>query len=169
MVTTRYGARPGPAWKSEVDVKQMIVVILVLLSGAAYGQQLYKCVNSSGKVEYASNCPPGTKQEATGIRNAPGAVPSAAAPQKSLAERDAEFRKRQIEQREALAKQEKKSEEDEQRQRACASARSYLKSLQSGSRIARTDPKTGERIFLEDKDYSKEIANAQRAADANCK
>ena len=149
-------------------MKQMIGVILVLLSGAAYGQ-LFKCVDPSGKVEYASVCPPGTKPEATGIRNTPAASPSAVAPQKSFAERDAEFRKRQIEQREALAKQEKKSEEDEQRQRACASARSYLKSLQSGGRITRTDPKTGERMFLEDKSYSKEIATAQRAADANCK
>lgn len=167
MVTTRYGARLGPAWESEVDVKQMIGVILVLLSGTAYGQVL-KCVDGSGKlVEFASVCPPGTKAQATGIRNTPDAA--SATPQKSIAERDAEFRKRQIEQREALAKQEKKSEETEQRQRYCENARSNLKSLQSGYRIARTDPKTGERIFLEDEDYAKEIANAQRAVEANCK
>jgi len=168
MVNPRYWAHLPPWPENKVNVKPMIGVVLALLSGGAYGQ-LYKCVDKAGKVEYASVCPPGTKQEATGIRNAPSASPGVAAPPKSFAERDAEFRKRQIEQQEALARQEKKSEEDAQRQRACDLARSYLKSLQSGARIARADPDTGERVFLEDKDYPKEIADAQRAVDANCK
>lgn len=148
-------------------MKTTIGVILVLLSGTVYGQ-LYKCVGSSGSVEYASVCPPGTRQENTGIRNVPGAA-NAAAPHKSLAERDAEFRKRQMEEQAAATKQEQKSAENAQRQRSCDSARSYLASLQSGARIARTDPKTGERVFLEDKDYARETADAQRAVAANCK
>lgn len=148
-------------------MKRTIGVILVLLSGTAYGQ-LYKCVDSSGKVEYASVCPQGTRQENTGIRSAPGAA-TPAAPQKSIAERDADFRKRQMEKQDSTAKQEKKSAEDEQRQRYCDSSRSYLASLKSGARISRTDPNTGERVFLEDKDYAREIADAQRAVDANCK
>ncbi len=169
MVAPKYGMRPRPCTKRrEINVKRIIGVILVLLSGAAYGQ-LFKCVDKSGKVEYASVCPPGTKQEATGIRNTPGAPASSAAPQKSFAEQDAEFRKRQIEQQQAASKTEKKSEEEAERQRACESTRSYLASLKSGARIAHTDPKTGERVFLEDKDREKEIADAQRAVDTNCK
>lgn len=148
-------------------MKKTIGVILALLSGTVYGQ-LYKCVGPSGQVEYASVCPSGTRQENTGIRSVPAAA-TPAAPQKSIAERDADFRKRQMEKQDATAKQEKKSAEDEQRQRSCDSARSYRASLQSGARIARTDPKTGERVFLEDKDYAREIADAQRAVDANCK
>ena len=148
-------------------MKKMIGMILVLLSGTVYGQ-MYKCVGPSGKVEYASVCPSGTRQENIGIRNAPGAA-TPAAPQKSVAERDADFRKRQMEKQDATAKQEKKSAEDEQRQRSCDNARSYLASLQSGARISRTDPKTGERVFLEDNDYAREIGDAQRAVDANCK
>lgn len=169
MVTTRYGARFSPAWKSEVDVKQMIVVILVLLSGAAYGQQLYKCVDSSGKVEYASTCPPGTKQGATGIRNAPGTAPSAAALEKSLAERDAEFRKRQIEQQQGTAKLEKQEAEKAQNQAACDNARRYLQSLQAGVRVRKFDPQAKELVFLQDADYPKEIAKARSTVDANCK
>lgn len=148
-------------------MKKTIGVILMLLSGTVFGQ-LYKCVSPSGTVEYASVCPPGTKQEKTGIRNAP-APSSSAEPQKSIAERDADFRKRQLEKQDAAAKQDKKTAEDEQRQRSCDSARSYLASLKSGARISRTDPKTGERVFLEDQDYSREAADAQRAVDANCK
>lgn len=148
-------------------MKKTIGVILALLSGTVYGQ-LYKCVGPSGQVEYASVCPAGTRQENTRIRNAPGSATSAA-PQKSVAESDADFRKRQMEKQDTAAKQEKKSAEDEQRQRNCDSARSYLASLKSGARISRTDPKTGERVFLEDKDYTSEIANTQRAVDASCK
>lgn len=154
--------------RSEVNVKQIIGVILVLLSGTAYGQ-LLKCVDKSGRVEYASVCPPGARQEQTGIKNTPASTGSSAAPQKSLAEREAEFRKRQTEQQETQAKQDKKTTESQQMQRACEDSRAYLKSLQSGNRIARTDPKTGERVFLEDKDYAGEIANAQRLVDTNCK
>jgi hypothetical protein len=149
-------------------VKQIIGVILVLLSGTAYGQ-LLKCVDRSGRIEYANVCPPGARQEQTGIKNTPASSGSSSTPQKSLAERDAEFRKRQTEQQEAQAKQDKKTAENQQMQRACEDSRSYLKSLQAGNRVARTDPKTGERVFLEDKDYAGEIANAQRTVDANCK
>jgi len=168
MVSTRFWARLAPALESEVDVKKMISVILVLLSGAAYGQ-LYKCVDKSGKVEYASICPPGTKQEATGIRTSPSSSPSTAAPQKSLAERDAEFRKRQIEQREADAKQEKQAANKAQNQAACDNARGYVKSLQAGLRIRKFNPQTKEFEYLQDTDYSTEIAKAQSAVDANCK
>lgn len=147
-------------------VKKTIGVILVLLSGTVYGQ-LYKCVGPSGNVEYASVCPPGTRQQDTGIRNTPGAG-TAAAPQKSVAERDADFRKRQMEKQETAAKQEKKSAEEEQHQRSCESSRSYLASLKSGARISRTDPMTGERSFLEDADRAREIDVAQRAVDASC-
>lgn len=148
-------------------MKKTIGVILMLLSGTVYGQ-LFKCVSPSGKlVEYASICPQGTQPENTGIRNAP--APASSAPQKSIAERDADFRKRQMEKQEAAAKQDEKSAENEQRKLNCDSARSYLASLKSGARISRTDPKTGERVFLEDQDYAREAANAQRAVDANCK
>jgi hypothetical protein len=111
------------------------------------------------------------KSEDSGVR---GAAPAASAPssapqQKSLAERDAEFRKRQIEKQEAASKAEKKSAETEQRKRACDDSQAYLKTLQAGQRISRTDPKTGERTFLSDAEYPKEITNAERSVAGNCK
>ncbi len=84
MVQNRYGdppieLHPGPWQKRREDkVKRIIGVILVLLSGTAYGQ-LYKCVDKAGRIEYASVCPPGTKQENTAIRNTPGAPASSPA------------------------------------------------------------------------------------------
>ena len=142
---------------------------MMLASAAAHGQ-LLKCVSKDGKVEYASQCPPGTTEQKTGIKSSGGGPTSSPpAQQKSLAERDAEFRKRQIEQQEAQQKAEKKATETDQKREACNSAQAYLKSLQSGIRISRTDPMTGERIYLEDADRASEIARAQRGADQNCK
>ncbi len=141
-------------------------LLMMVLSAAAYGQVL-KCIGKDGKVEFASVCPPGTTVQQTGIRNDPSsAAPTTA--QKSLAERDAEFRKRLAEQQEAAAKAEKEAGVTAQRRRACEDARAYLKSLQAGNRIAKTDPKTGERVFLEDAGYAKEIAAAQASVSSNC-
>jgi hypothetical protein len=151
-------------------VKATIALIVLLLSGAAHGQMM-KCTGKDGKVEYTVQCPPGTKQESTGIKSTPSATEpaSSAAPKKSLAEQDAEFRKRATEKQEAQAKDEKKAAQDAQRSRACEDARAYLKNLQAGNRVAKTDPKTGERVFLEDAGYATETAAAQRSVDANCK
>ena len=123
-------------------------------------------------MEYAAQCPAGTKEQATGIRSAPtpAAAPAGtAAPTKSLAEQDAEFRKRQVAKEEAQAKDAKKSADEALRQRACNDARAYLKNLQSGNRIVSADPKTGERVYLEDSQYAGEIAAAQRSIETNCK
>src|SRR5690242_21188550 len=113
---------------------------------------MLKCVGSDGKVEYAAQCPTGTKQVDTGIRNAP-AAPSAkggAAQPKSLAEREAEFKKRQLEGAEAREKAEKKASESAQNQEACQQAKGNLQALQDGQRITKIDPKTGERMFIDD-------------------
>jgi hypothetical protein len=41
--------------------------------------------------------------------------------------------------------------------------------LQEGHRISQIDPRTGERVFLEDSARAGEIAKAQQAADSWCK
>lgn len=148
-------------------MRSTIALLLALMPGIA-GAQINKCLDASGKtVGYATVCPSGTRSEATSIKNAPHTPP--AAPQNSLAERDADFRKRQLEQQDAQAKTEKKSAEAAQYKRACDEARSYLKSLQERQRIARVDPKTGERKYLSDADYPREIAEANKAVAENCR
>src|SRR5690349_16805024 len=135
----------------------------------AYGQML-KCVGKDGKVEYASQCPPGSKESQTGIKNNPGSpTPSAAHKQKSMEEREADFKKRQAEQAETQSKQQKEGEEQAQKKRACDEARNYLAGLEAGARITRNDPKTGERVFLEDDARKQEIDRARQSVQANCK
>ncbi|MGE5524823.1 MAG: DUF4124 domain-containing protein [Rhodospirillaceae bacterium] len=158
-----------------------VLTLAALLATPGALAQVNKCLDTSGKVVgYGSECPAGTRSEATNIRNAPTAAApgaggksssSAANPSgpKTIAEQEADFRKRQMEKQEAQAKADKTAADQQARATACENARSYLKSLQSGTRMVRTDPKTGERVFFEEADYARETARVQRAVDENCK
>jgi hypothetical protein len=143
----------------------------MLVAGAAFGQIL-ECVDAKGNKEYAQTCPPGTVKETKLMKGGTGASSprtGASAPAaKSLAERDAEFRKRNMERQEAEAKAEKTKAESKDAERNCNNARSQLKGLQEGLRIARIDPNTGARSYLSDEDRAAEIANAQKAVDSWC-
>ena len=151
-------------------MKTILALLMMVLSVAAHGQ-LVKCIAKDGKVVYASTCPPDTKEQKLDIRSSPGGSGAAApAPaQKSLAERDADFKKRQIESQENEQKEAKKLAEAQQRRVVCENAQAYLKSLESGVRIQRADPKTGERIVMEDAERATETARARASVEANCK
>ena len=153
-------------------MKAAIAFLILLAPVAAAHGQLLKCTGTDGRVEYATQCPPGTQEQQTGIkstREGPSSSGAGSPQQKSIAEREAEFRKRQMEGAEAQKKGEAKSAELAQNRENCERARIYLKSLQEGQRIAQIDPKSGERIFLEDPARPAEIAKAQQAADSWCK
>jgi hypothetical protein len=70
---------------------------------------------------------------------------------------------------EARKKEEVKAAEMAQNRENCERARIYLKSLQEGQRISQIDPRSGERVYLEDPARPAEIARAQLAVDSNCK
>ena len=155
-------------------MKTIIAVAVVMMMPAFAFGQISKCLDKNGKVVgYGNDCPAGTRAEASGVKSTPAApsAPSAGAgtPSKSLAERDAEFRKRQIEKQEGETKAQKTAAEGAQRERACNDARANLKSLQAGNRITRVDPKTGERNYLSDSEYAPEIARTQQLIQSNCK
>ncbi len=156
------------------------VFLAGLLFAAATGAQaqIMKCVGKDGKIEFASSCPSGTRQLDTGVANKPAAAPAPAAKSdakeapagpKSLADRDAEFRKRQTEQKAAETKAAQKATESEDQQRACRSAQANLAAIKNRQRMFTTDPKTGERVMFEEADYRREAAVTERLATENCK
>ena len=152
-------------------MKRLIIACpLVLLAGVAAGQ-VVECVDAKGAKTIANFCPPGTVKETKMMKSAPGTPASgAAAPAvKSTAEREADFRKRNMERQDAEKKSAKDTAEAQAAERNCTDSRSQLRALQEGQRISRTDPNTGERSFLEDKDRPAEIANAQKAVETWCK
>lgn len=191
---------------------KFIIAIFLLAVSATSQAQILKCVGKDGKIEFATACPPGTKQQDTGVsssrpapapakdekgdkgdkggkgtdkgadkgadkggkgadKGAKGNDKAAEKPdsQKTLAEKDADYRKRKAAEAEAAAKAEKSSAEDSRRKQACEDSRSYLKRLQERQRTTRTDPKTGERVFYEEADYVRETAVAERSVAENCK
>ena len=101
------------------------------------------------------------------MKKSAGAAPATAA--KSLAEREAGFRKRNMERQEADAKAEKEKAESKISERNCLDARAQLRQLEDGQRIARIDPNTGERSYLTDAERPAEIANARKAVASWCK
>lgn len=150
-------------------MRTLIAMLILALPVLAYGQPV-KCVPKTGSPIYAMECPPGTTEQKTGIRSTPGtAAPSSSAPQKSLTERDAAFKKRMIEQQEAQQKADKEAAEARQRSEACESAQGYLRAIESGQRLSRTDPKTGERVFLDDAERSAEAAQARQRIEQTCR
>ncbi len=158
---------------------KFIIAMIMMLSPLAVHAQMLKCISKDGKVEYAAQCPAGTKEQQTGIKSTPAGPTTSSdkgsdkgsdkSKPKSVTEQEADFKKRRVEQAEAAGKKEKEDAEAAQRKRACDEARNYLAGLESGARITRTDPKTGERVFLEDAARAQEVQRAQQSVQANCK
>lgn len=168
-----------------MNITKLMVAGLLLAGGVSSAHaQILKCVGKDGRIEFAQVCPPGTKQQDTGVSNKPAPVAPAAqasdaksdakadtksAAPKSLADRDAEFRKRQADQKAAEEKTAKASADEAERKRTCQAAQSNLAALKNRQRMFRTDPKTGERVVFEEPDYIREQAVAERVAADNCK
>lgn len=181
-----------------MNIAHLMIAGLLTATGISTAQaQILKCVGKDGRVEFAQSCPPGTKQQDTGVTSRPAPAAKAidaksdakadakgdaksdakadakadtkgGAP-KSLADRDAEFRKRQADQKAAEEKTAKAKTEEAERKRTCEAAQGNLASLKNRQRMYRTDPKTGERVVFEEADYVREQAVAERVAAENCK
>ncbi len=95
----------------------------------------------------------------TGAQKTPGP--------KTYIEQDAEFRKRQVEDEEKRAKEQKALADAKERQQNCERAQASLRALQSGVRTTRINDK-GEREFLDDNMRQQEMAVAQKTADSWC-
>lgn len=158
-----------------------LVVTILAFASATVQAQIMKCVGKDGRIEYAASCPAGTNQKDTGVSNKPAAPPAPvsksddksdskdkAAP-KTTADRDAEFRKRLAEQKEAETKAAAKATNTADQQRACQSAQANLLALRNRQRMIRIDPRTGERTVYEDADYQRELPVTERLVMENCK
>lgn len=154
-----------------------IVALALMAVSAGAAAQINKCLDASGKVVGYGECPAGTRTEASGVKVSPPPAPAksaAAADGAGKSDKDkaakapesaADAKKRQTEKAEADAK---KTAAAEQNKLACDESRGYLKSLQAGNRIRKTDPKTGERTYLQDNEYAAEITRTQQTIKANC-
>jgi len=151
--------------------KALFPLLLLLLACSAHGG-VYKWIDSSGEVHYGDQPPPSNKSQKLNIQTPAAGSQSGgdgkASPAKSMADKELDFRKRQVEKEEAQKKQEKDAALAKQKQENCAQARGNLRNLQEGGRIVKYNDK-GEREYLDDAARQQAMSEAQKAADSWCK
>jgi len=125
---------------------------MALFAAAASAQQ-YKWTDKDGQVRYGDVPPPGVT---TTKLKAPSPPPAAAPDTKKNAPKTKEPEKQAMTEEQLQIKREN-----------CARAQESLRTLQSGLRISRIDPK-GERYYLDDAQIAQETAKAQQAVQHWC-
>ena len=146
------------------------VACAVLAAGCSSALAQHVWLNDKGVKQY-SDMPPPPGTPASRVLQSPGpraAAPAAQQPaEPSVAERNAAFEKRRIEQAERESKASEQTQLAADNARNCEQARNYERTLASGQRISKLD-RNGERAFLSDQEKAQEIAAAQRVL-ARCK
>jgi len=87
---------------------------------------------------------------------------------KTAAEKEMDFQKRQKDAADAARKQQELAKKQQQVAQLCTNLRANLNMLQSGIRVARMDAQ-GERYIMDDTQRSAEMARAQNEISQNCK
>ncbi|WP_305073777.1 DUF4124 domain-containing protein [Propionivibrio sp.] len=141
-----------------------------LLAAAAFfafsaHAQIYQWKDASGKTVISDKPPVGAVQQQKTLG---ASSPSTSPAQKSLAEREMEFKQRQKESQDIAEKNRKEEASAAEKQENCNNARRQLQMLESGERIALRDEK-GERYFMEDAQREQEIAKARKFLESSCK
>ena len=158
--------------------KILLLLALAVAAGAAQAQ--IKCWNEDGRRVCGDVPPPGAKVTSLKAPSASDAPPPAAkdaakdgakAAKKgplTPAEQEQEYRKRDAEAQKASAKAAEEQRNAEAKRANCAQARQALVELESGQRISRISPTTGERYFLEESQIAAEAARARQAIQTAC-
>jgi Domain of unknown function (DUF4124) len=142
---------------------------LLLIAMPVHAQQLYKWVDSNGRVQYSDRKPPDATKQVQEVRSTVSSVGSqgAVAGGKSPTELEKDFQKRRQEQTEAQQKQQQAATEQKQKSESCDAARRNLAALQSGQRMARFD-KNGERVFMTDAEAASALERSQQQVKTYC-
>jgi len=154
------------------------LLVTVLLAASGAGAQVYKCIDSAGRVVYSQDpCPANTKSGTVSRRvgaapasaaTAPSAAESAektgkgdadkAAAPKTPADQEQAFRKRAQDREKADKESEQKLAEAKRKEDNCRAARDQLATFEFGGRITQINAQ-GERVYLDDA----QIEQRQRA------
>ena len=145
----------------------LLAAAILMLAGPALAQQ-YKWVEN-GRVRYGDVPPPGVNATRLKGPTPPSAPPPAAGAKgpQTAAEKEADFRKRRQEAEKAREKQDVAAQEAAGKRENCERAQEYLRTIESGQRISRTDAK-GERYFLDDAQRAQELNGARQAVKQWC-
>lgn len=181
--------------KSEMKLTVLHRAILCLSSAlallaASTAAAQYIWVNEKGVKQYSDMPPPASVPDSRILKQPGGrpvsvdmpgkpaasenasdeakdAEPGKGKPPLSIAEKNAEFQKRRLEQAEKEKKAAEQQQQAAENAKNCERAQAYQRSLESGERLARND-KNGERYYLNEQQRSQEIKENRRLLDT-CK
>lgn len=143
-----------------------IITLLLICFDAHAG--LNKWVDADGKVHYSDSPPPNVETERvrsfTGKEQADAPVKYSP---KSIAEREAEYKKSKQEKEKALQEKSQENAEAAAKKRNCEAAQENLRTLESGSRVVTYDA-NGERIYLDDTARAQKLEEARTAISKSC-
>ncbi len=152
-----------------------IALLSICLALPAYAQWSWR--DASGRVVYSDQPPPvGIKPDQVLREPKPGSsLPSPGASSssenksgpKTIAEREMEFRKRQQERADGEKKQQEEQTRSAQRAQECDRMRGYLRALEDGIRVSRTNAQ-GEREYLDDAQRTAETARVRESMGKSC-
>ncbi|WP_395137363.1 DUF4124 domain-containing protein [Schlegelella aquatica] len=156
----------------------LMIGLAVCLPAAAQ----WKWRDANGKVQYSDRPPPASVpekdilQRPNGTLRVPAPAPAASAaegnapakPAAPAVDKELEARKKKEQQEQEAKRRAEEEKLAKARSENCARARSYLQSLESGMRIARTNDK-GEREILDDAARAKETERARQVIASDCK
>ena len=158
----------GMIMRLPMQISSVLLFAATAVYSAVASAQIYECIDARGAREFAQVCSPGTVSQR--LMQRPDEPPAgAAAEEKSTAQQDAEFRKRQQERQDAAAKANENQAKAEEATRNCTQARAQLKALVEGQRMQRIDPATGAGINLSDDERATDAARQQVLVDQWCK
>jgi hypothetical protein len=150
-----------------------ILALSLAVAGSA-AAQMYKWVDKDGKVRYGDTPPPGAKTSTVAAPSPPASGAPAAKDAKdagkrplTAAEQEQAYRMRQAEEKKAAEKADVARAKEAERAGNCERSREWVRTLQTGQRIARTDA-NGERIYMTDEQVAAELGKAQKSVQDNC-
>jgi Domain of unknown function (DUF4124) len=149
-------------------MKYYVVTFLLLTSFNAYAA-LNKWVDADGKVHYSDSRPADIKVQTLKSSSTPDATTPASgvsAP-KTLAEREAEWKKSQKVKEEAAQKADQEKDVAAVKQKNCESARGNLASLENSPAIVTYNEK-GERTFMDDVSRKQRTEEARKVVSSYC-
>lgn len=146
-------------------MKPFALALAALVTATTLYAQVYEWKDENGKTIYSDQAPVGNVRQLRKLDVGPA---SASAPaQKSAADRELEFRKRQKEAQDNAQKTSKEQTASTAQAENCANARRQLQALESGERISLRDDK-GERYYMDDAQRDQEIAKTRQAVQSYC-
>ena len=148
-------------------MKHYLMLFLLLISVGVHAE-LSKWVDAEGRVHYSDEPPPANaKVKPLDIPKEPAFSASAASGVKSLAEIEAELRKKQKDKEAVAQKSVQQQEEARVKQRNCDAARSNLKVLEDSPRITIYDA-NGERGYMDDDTRKQDSEQARKEVSQYC-